>query len=77
MPADNCFGDPEGRYWSFSILDEENNWFSAPVGASDAVVYDRDVHGYYYTVWGNVQSPAARAEILGQTSAMPAWESLR
>ncbi len=73
MPADDCFGDPEGRYWMFSILDDDNTWYSSPVGASNAVVRDNDVHGYFYAAWGTEQAPVTRAGILGHTSDVPFW----
>ncbi len=77
MPANDCFGDPEGRYWNFNILADDDTWFSAPVGASKAVVRDNDVYGYFYAVWGSVQPPVIREDILGQTSNVSGWEFMR
>ncbi len=65
MPSDNCFGDPQGRFWAFSILSEDDTWQMSSVGAASAIVRNGDVHGYYYSVWGAEQPPVTRSEILG------------
>ncbi|MFH1744445.1 MAG: hypothetical protein ABIH23_36035 [bacterium] len=75
MPAENCFGDPEGRFWNFNILLSDGTWVSSWVGASDTIVYDGDAHGYLYGVWGVVQPAIEITEIFGQTSDVSFWKS--
>ncbi len=77
MPSDDCFNDPEGRYWGLNILDETDTWISSPVGASDTIVYEGDVHGYLYGVWGTVQPSIMREEALSQTSNVAEWANMK
>jgi len=74
QPAENCFGDPDGRFWAFSILNSANQWEMAPAGPADMVVRDQDVHGYYYCVWGTTQPPIRRADIFEYRSCVSLWE---
>ncbi len=73
-PPEDCFNDPLGRFWNFNILDDENQWYSSPVGSGDSIVRDEDVHGYIFGEWGVVQPPITRSEIFGFQSAAILWE---
>ncbi len=75
QPGDDCFGDPEGRYWAFNILGLDNQWISSMVGAGDAIVRNDDIHGYYFSTWGSVAPPVKRDDILGVTSGLDNWEA--
>jgi len=75
QPDNNCFGDPKGRFWSFNILSAQNEWVSSPVGADQAIVRNRDVHGYYFAAYGAPQPPITRNEVLGAPSGVVDWES--
>ncbi len=75
QPADNCFGDPEGRFWNFSILDENDQWMVASVGVNEIVVRDGDVHGYRWGLWGEEQAPITRNEIFDNPTGIPFWQS--
>lgn len=77
MSAGQCFDDPLGRFWNFNILESDDSWMSSPVGTANAVVRDREVHGYFYTVWGAVQPPITRVEVFGLPSGVFEWTALR
>ncbi len=74
QPGDDCFGDPQWRYWAFSTLGLDNQWISSMVGAGDAIVRNDDIHGYFFSVWGSVEPPVNRDDILGVTSGLGNWE---
>ncbi len=77
QPADDCFGDPDGRFWAYSILNKEDQWEMAPAGSKDTIVRDGDIHGYYYSVWGATQPPIRQSDIFGFRSSVPLWEAYR
>ena len=77
MAANSCFDDPQGRYWAFNVLGTDNSWISSPVGVSKAIVYDQDVHGYYYSTWGMVQAAITHNEVFGLPSSVSGWNALR
>jgi hypothetical protein len=74
QPGDNCFGDPQWRYWAFNTLGLDNQWISSMVGAGDAIVRNNDIHGYFFSVWGSVEPPVKKEDILGVTSGLGNWE---
>lgn len=49
QPAEDCFGDPEGRYWAFFFLTDANEWEAAPVGVDGYLVQDGQVLGFAWT----------------------------
>jgi len=49
QPIDNCFGDAEGRFWSFFILGDAGEWEAAQVGAGGYPVSDGEVLGFSWT----------------------------
>ena len=49
QPADQCYGDPLGRFWLFNILPLSSKWECAPYGVSDSIVRNGDIHGYMFT----------------------------
>lgn len=73
QPAEDCFGDPDFRYWGFNLLTQNDEWMSSPVGASEATVYDGDVHGWFYAQWGDEQPSARRADVFEIHSNVPFW----
>lgn len=52
MPADNCFGDPQGRYWSYRYWDS-NAWQEYQVGAGDSQVKNGGVEGWRWGEFGS------------------------
>ena len=73
QPGDDCFGDPDGRFWSFSILDENDQWSSAPTGADAVLVQDGDVNGFFYTIWGVPHPAVTRQAVFEGASAVEMW----
>jgi hypothetical protein len=71
--ADNCFGDPKGRYWGINLL-IGNSWEASMVGASDLIVYHQDVHGYLFGTWGTVQPPIQKNELFPAHSRIQIWQ---
>lgn len=58
MPADNCFGDSEGRYWGYNYWDG-SAWQSYPVGAGSSKVKAGAVEGWRWGHFGDPVYPAA------------------
>ncbi|MBN2327349.1 MAG: hypothetical protein JXR73_09345 [Candidatus Omnitrophica bacterium] len=75
QPADDCFGDAEGRYWGLNILDSNNAWAVSIEGAGDLIVRRHDVHGYIFGLWGVIQPPIDRSDIFEIPSGIPFWGS--
>lgn len=73
QPAEDCFGDPDGRYWGLNILSPENAWQESGVGVSDCVVFDQSVLGLIFATYGTEQPPITREELLGAASHVPFW----
>ncbi len=84
QPADDCFGDPDGRFWNFNILNAGSQWEMSMVGASDTVVQDGDVHGYIYGAWGVTQPFTLKEELFDPiplyqvtvTDCLQSWNDL-
>lgn len=51
MPADNCFGDPEGRFWSYNYWDG-SAWQPYSVGAGDSKIGDGAIEGWRWGQFG-------------------------
>ena len=73
QPSDDCFGDPQGRYWGLNVLSEDNSWIAPPVGVADTVIRSMDVQGWFYASWGDLQSPVIRQEIWNGSTGVPFW----
>jgi hypothetical protein len=57
MPAENCFGDPEGRYWGYNYWDS-SAWQGYPVGAGSSKVKDGAIEGWRWGQFGDAVYPA-------------------
>jgi hypothetical protein len=68
QPANDCFGDPDGRYWGFNRLLQDDSWTFSPVGVSETIVYDSDVLGFFFGAFGEQQPGVTREEVLQSTS---------
>ena len=66
-PADDCFCDPDGKYWGNSYWDG-SAWQAYSVGASQTELNDGAIDGWYWGVWGD--TPANPAAALAAESAM-------
>ena len=62
-----------GPVWSFSILDENDQWSSAPTGADAVLVQDGDVNGFFYTIWGVPHPAVTRQAVFEGASAVEMW----
>lgn len=49
QPAEDCFGDAEGRYWAFFTLGAAGEWEAAQVGAGGYPVSAGEVLGFSWT----------------------------
>jgi len=75
QPADECFGDPDGRYWGLNILMPDNSWEAASVGVSDCVVFDHSVLGFIFATYGTEQPPITREELFETASHVRCWDT--
>ncbi len=75
QPAEDCFGDPDGRYWGLNILGEDNTWRASEVGVSDCVVVDNSVLGFIFAIYGTEQPTITREEIFEAASLAPGWNA--
>lgn len=57
MPADNCFGDPQGRYWGYNYWDG-SAWQGYLAGAGDSKVKNGAVEGWRFGNFGDPVYPA-------------------
>lgn len=57
MPADNCFGDPQGRYWGYNYWDG-SAWQGYMIGAGESKVKNGAVEGWRYGQFGDSMYPA-------------------
>lgn len=57
MPADNCFGDPQGRYWSYRYWDGAA-WQEYQVGAGSSVVKNGAIEGWRWGEFGSAMKDA-------------------
>jgi hypothetical protein len=73
QPADNCFGDPLGRYWAFHTLGAEDEWVGSWVSAAHTIVRDGDIHNYIYTSEIVTPPPIEPDEVFPPQSAAQAW----
>ena len=73
QPADDCFGDPQGRFWGFNVLDANNKWISSPVGVDQSIVFDGNVHGWHFAEFGAEQEPVSREVIFGLSTSVDEW----
>lgn len=53
QPADDCFGDLQGRFWSYNYWDG-TQWVAYPVGAGSSQVADNGIEGWR---WGEYLAP--------------------
>ncbi len=70
QPENDCFGDPEGRFWNFNLLSVEGEWQSSPVGISDVIVRDHDVLGFMYGT-GEAEQPAVTKQEIFSPQSTP------
>lgn len=71
--ANNCFGDPQFRYWSFNTFINKE-WVSSPVGAGDSIVRHGDILGFHFTTYGTSPLSIHEDDVFGQTSAVSGWQ---
>ncbi|MBI1391090.1 MAG: hypothetical protein GC154_21900 [bacterium] len=78
-PEDNCFGDYTANdpSWGLSVLNERDEWKTAPVGVGDTLVYGGTVQGWYFAHYDDAQPPVTLDAVFGETSDVSAWDSLR
>lgn len=57
MPANDCFGDPQGRYWGYNYWDG-TAWQGYQVGAGDSAVKDGAIEGWRWGAFGDAVYPA-------------------
>lgn len=60
MPANDCFGDPQGRFWAYNYWDG-NAWQFYPVGAGDSQVNNGGIEGWRWGQFGDPAYPATPA----------------
>lgn len=75
QPADDCFGDPLGRFWGFNILQKDGSWSFSEVGVDKAIFRDGDVAGFHFAAFGESQPPVDPDEIFADASCAPLWEA--
>ena len=49
QPSDNCFGDPEGRFWAFFVQKRGGTWEFSEIGADLYPVQDGDLISFVWT----------------------------
>lgn len=76
QPVDDCFGDPLFRFWGLNLLDVNDEWASSPVGSDDAIVFDGNVHGWFFSTFGTPQPPITAEEVFAQSS-IESWDAYR
>lgn len=57
QPADNCFGDPDGKFWAYSYWDG-STWQSYSVGADSSSIGSNAIEGWRWGVYLAPQKPA-------------------
>ena len=79
MPADNCFGDPDGQSWAYYHLNAtDDGWDSSQVGISTFTPDDKAVEGFAWTKfdanWQPTVKPPVKtyADIEAETTPPPA-----
>jgi len=73
---DNCFDDPQGRFWGLSYLTEEG-WVSSPVGVTETIVREGDVHGWFFAEFGTEQPSITFDEVFNTTSGCIHWLQMK
>jgi len=65
--ADDCFCDPDGKYWGYFNW-ENDQWEASMVGPSSLEIGDGAVDGWYWGAWGD--SPASPERFIAAYDAL-------